>query len=101
MTPDQAVAELQRRAERLRQAADGVQVPALTAAREVAGLVKLTAARNGHGINIRVVETGNAVRLTITGRAANHYRQVVRTELEKRAPAIRAEIRTLLTRRAR
>ena len=68
---------------------------------EVARAVRADAARNGHHIGIRVLRRTSGVRLTITGPQAARYRRPVETALAERVPSIEAEIRVMITRRAK
>jgi hypothetical protein len=61
--------------------------------------VRSEAARKQHRIGIRIVRRREGVRITITGPDANRYRQPVQKLLEERAPLLKAEIRTMLTRK--
>lgn len=83
----------------LKAATEGVGEPAQRAVQAIARDIRAEAARRGDRIGIRVLQRKDGVRLTVTGPAANKYRGAVQKAMESRAPAIKAEIRALLTRR--
>lgn len=66
---------------------------------DIARDVRAEATRRRHQIGIRIARRREGVRITITGRDANRYRRPVQEALEKRAPLLKAEIRTMLTRK--
>jgi hypothetical protein len=98
---EEGLAELQRRAEKLRRAHEHSPEILERAAREVAAGVKGMAQRAGHNVAIRVVTRGDGVRLTVVGPQAVRYRRLVEEELKRRVPDVKAEIRTQITRRSR
>ena len=97
---DPAAAMKQNLAE-LKAAGENAPVILEKVATEVARSVRASATRNGHHVGIRVVRKTNGVRVTITGPQAARYRRPVQDELERRVPQIQAEIRTMITRRAK
>ena len=75
--------------------------PLHDAAKSVAALIRANASRAGHSIAVRVVEKGDGVRLTVTGRHAGRYQTLAARELDARMPGAKAEIRAQVTRRAK
>jgi hypothetical protein len=68
---------------------------------EIARSVRADATRHGHRVGIRVVQRTNGVRITVTGPHASRYRAPVEKAMRDRAPGAEAEIRVMLTRRAK
>lgn len=101
MNPEDATRKLTEKAEQLRKADEGVTSAGLRAVREVAAGVKGRAQRVGDRLDVRVVERRDGVRLTVAGRHAARYRQLIRDELARRAPDVQTEIRAQITGRTR
>jgi hypothetical protein len=70
-------------------------------AKEIAQQVRLQAIRNGHSIGIRIVRRTNGVRITLTGPQAQRYRKPLEDAMRAQVPRAAAEIRVLMTRRAK
>ena len=97
MNANEAAAELVARAKTLREIP--VSPEALhQAAREVAAQIRTVAARRGDSIGVRVVIKNGGVRLTIVGYKSEVYRKLAKSELERRVPTVKAEIRTHMQR---
>lgn len=98
MKPEDAVKPLKQAADDLRAVRPDPQ-PLLEAAKEVTSLLRANAARAGHSVAIRVIGTGDGVRITVVGPQASRYRALARREMDARMPGVKAEIRAQITRR--
>jgi hypothetical protein len=68
-------------------------------ARTAASTVRVQAARAGDSLDVRVVPKGDGIRITLQGPRAAAYRAVIEHQLERRIPALKAEIRIRTTTR--
>jgi hypothetical protein len=102
MTPHEANSLLEARTAQIKAAAAAADpAPLQRAARQVGAAVKDIAGRQGHVIEVRVVERPNGVRLTVKGRYAARYRRMVETTMARVVPQAAVEIRTQITQSAR
>lgn len=70
----------------------------MRAARRAAEPVRLSAARHHSIIGIRISVKADGLRVTMTGRDAQRYENLMKTELARVMPAARQEIRELIRR---
>lgn len=95
MKPDEVSAHLQSKVDELRDVPDQAVAVLARESKAVATLIRQTAGRSRHSIDVRVVVTKNTVRMTIIGQQASRYRALAERELDARVPSAKAEIRDI------
>lgn len=102
MTPEQASDALRSTSDAIRAAGEEATAePLLKMASQVAQEVRALAAQSGHSIGIRVASKDRGIRLTVTGRQAGRYRQLVERRIDTLMPEVKTEIRAMVTRRVK